>query len=472
MIYFNGIETKYNTKSQNSLQRQQTHNKIKAKPYSQTQDKKISIEEGGEILFRGVVNQAGEMLNTIIDNPGKTLGLLAATTIGLMAMPIIGIPTAAASGVLAIGFAAVALGKMAYHTALFAKNNEKGTYDIARTNLEKIGRDTFDTALSAPFVPKGALSAKNFIKYGKINNNFIKNGGNIYNIIERDAELARSINYKCAVDKEILKIKDLTAAQKTQIKKDLLEFNVPMDEIGSVVMDKWAQIKGIKAKPKIILESYPHDVHGFAFRKECKISFNDYKKEFNRKYFNEYDVVERRLTDDKLYIKYREKKTGKIIEESIDKDMVQAYDRQCKEYLQLTPEAQRISTAIHEREHIHQYTQYFQLKGFDTVKPTSAARTTYEAMIKDMPPIDPKSPQALEIAEYLTPAPNRTPLAYIKTPIEILARKAQATAQAHPTFIKLNNVFAQTAKMKDIPMTQNLLINFFRFENKFADRKS
>ena len=52
-----------------------------------------------------------------------------------MVLPIIGIPAAVGGSALALGFAGLAAGKGAYHTIQFLKNNENGTYDIARKNL-------------------------------------------------------------------------------------------------------------------------------------------------------------------------------------------------------------------------------------------------------------------------------------------------------------------------------------------------
>ena len=124
--------------------------------------RKIGLVEGTGLLIKGIGKQIKSTITSIVEHPIKTLAVVGGTTLGIMALPIIGIPAAVGGSALALGFAGLAVGKGAYHTMQFLKNNENGTYDIARQNLEQIGGDTVDLALSAPFVPKAIKTVKEF----------------------------------------------------------------------------------------------------------------------------------------------------------------------------------------------------------------------------------------------------------------------------------------------------------------------
>ena len=115
-------------------------------------------------MGREILNQAKGIIDSIVKHPIKTLAVIGGTSLALMLLPVIGIPTAVGGGILAIGFAGLSVGKGISHAIQFAKNNEEGTYHLARKNLEQIGEDTVDLALSVPFVPKSIIHVKNFAK--------------------------------------------------------------------------------------------------------------------------------------------------------------------------------------------------------------------------------------------------------------------------------------------------------------------
>lgn len=225
-----------------------------------TSNKKINHKEGAKLILEGAKNQVIDTLREIADKPFRSLAFFGATTAGIMALPLIGIPSAVGGGVLAIGFAGLAIGKTISHVVDFTKNNKLGTYDKARNNLKDIGGDSLDLALSVPFVPKGIHNLKTFTQYGKLGINSsliseIKNTKGSFNklkaLLVTDKEMFRSMNYESALDKNLKAARGLSEAEKATIRKDLLELNVPDEQINELIMDKWATARGVKTKPDI-----------------------------------------------------------------------------------------------------------------------------------------------------------------------------------------------------------------------------
>ena len=261
---------------------------------------KISTSEGIKLFLRGIGKQGTEILENIYTKPLQTLAIAGSTALGIMALPLIGIPTAVGAGVLAIGFAGYSALKGISHVKDFMQNNKEGSYHIARYNLLQLGEDSFDLALSAPFIPKSITHIKNFVKHGKIavntqlindlkSPNTFKNKWKI--LTSTDKNLTRSNSFKNAVDKELAKLEGINDTQKAAIKKDLLEFDVPEAKISEVVIDKWAQIKGIKTKPDLQYKTLPQNVGGQANLAECKITINDFKQKLPPDIFERYRLV-------------------------------------------------------------------------------------------------------------------------------------------------------------------------------------
>lgn len=474
MINFNGINPNIVTKYQTNNKPQAVKHNTPAVSFSGNEYKEIGFTEGLNLLGNGIIKQVSGVFSSIIQHPMKTLALVGGTTLGLMALPVIGIPTAVGAGVLAAGFGALALGKGVYHAVQFAKNNEEGTYDIARKNLEQIGGDTVDLALSAPFVPKAISNIKNFAKYGKIGYNTTlinelktaKTVKNKWTVLKNtDAELSRNINYQNAVDKELAKLNSLSNAQKADIKKELLDFNVPTDKISEVVLDKWAQIKGIKAKPDLKYETLPTNTGGHATPKDCSITINDRKAYIPNKTFQDYKLLKSELVDGKYINTYKHVKTGNLVQDTIDKQILDAYTDLYVQQKNLTAEAKQILTTVHEREHIHQYAQITAHKGKQWANPSARADALYQQMIQDMKPVQAGSVEAQQIEALASATNNGTPISYIKNAREIGARQVEAQAMTDANLQRLDNVFAKTNKAKPTPTGNTLLVNGLRVQS-------
>jgi len=145
----------------NALER----DKVSFSANKEASNEKVTFGEGIKLVAKGFWNKVKDIAKTVIHHPVKTLGAIALTTAGLAALPLIGISTATGAAVLAIGFAALAVGKTIIHTTQAIKHNNNSEYNKVREDLQKIGGDGLDLALSVPFVPKAINAVKRQIKY-------------------------------------------------------------------------------------------------------------------------------------------------------------------------------------------------------------------------------------------------------------------------------------------------------------------
>lgn len=469
----NAYNSNYKTSFQRNTQRRKLSNKEKLTP--SPNDRKISFSEGKNLFLKGFALQAFGMVNSIIEHPLQTAALIGGTTLGLMALPLIGIPSAVGGSVLALGFAGYATGKTISNYILFSKNNHKGSYQTARMHLQKIGENTFDLALSAPFAPKAATQIKTFSQFGKfgINNNLIyeiksaKFFDKLKTLTKHDKEILRSINYQKAAEEELSLLKILKEADKDGIRKKLLDFNVHPDDIPQVVLNKYAEIKGIKTQPDLRYESFPSTTYGCASGGDCSIKINDFKQKFKHKAFDNYKEVSIVPEGENFIITYQDKNNGMLITETINQDVLLKYNQLVLEYSKLTPEARRILTTVHEREHINQFAQIISKKGYEWIKHSikPRGRELFDQMVREMPKIDLNSPLSMEIESYLIKATSKTPAGYIKQPLEIGARKVETEALNNSIFRMLNNIFKKVNNNAGTPIEKNILLNDARFES-------
>lgn len=438
--------------------------------------KKIGFNEGAEIFINGVQKQLADMIIAVVKHPLKTLGMIGGTALAIAALPLIGIPAAVGGGALALGFGALALGKVVHHGIEFSKANKKGTYDIARLKLNQMGEDTVDLALSAPFVPKAISNIKNFAKYGKISYNAalaaeLKTSGlkNKWNILKNaDKNLSKSISYQRAVDNELLKLNNLTDAEKAVLKKELLDFNVAEEKIAEVVLDKWAKIKGIHTKPDLKYASMCETTGGVAIPKDCSITLNDYKKHIPGSSFDKYRTIKNELNNGVYEFTYQDTQTGQIVKESISKTILDAYNNLYASQKNLSPQAKRILAILHEREHIHQYARVAAQKGVDCWSPSARGKELYSRMIQEIKPansISARLADSVEV-ELLANARNSgTPASYIKNAREIGARAAESQAMANAKFQQLDKVFVEANKITPVTSGKDVVLNGIRVES-------
>lgn len=169
----------------------------------ETQTGKVSFKEGLSLVGKGFVNKLKSIGTAIVEHPLRTAATLAGTSALLMAAPIVGISTATAGAFLAIGFGAFAIGKTTKDVVETVKDDKEGRYDEVRQDLEELGGDGVDLALTLPFMPKAIKQVSRFAKYGTstvgINTELLSNLKNSKSLSEVSLNLAKAntkINYE------------------------------------------------------------------------------------------------------------------------------------------------------------------------------------------------------------------------------------------------------------------------------------
>ncbi|MBQ8460060.1 hypothetical protein IJ541_08165 [bacterium] len=168
-------------------------------------NEKVSFWEGVKLVGKGFLNKICDIGKSIIKHPIKTLAAVGVTTLALSALPLIGITAATGAAVLAIGFGTYAVFNAGKDTVKAVKHNNNGNYEAVRQDLQNIGGDGVDLALSLPFVPKVINQLKRFAQYGTstvgVNSELIANLKNIKNIKDIPLEFAKA---KTLIDYEMI----------------------------------------------------------------------------------------------------------------------------------------------------------------------------------------------------------------------------------------------------------------------------
>ena len=416
----------------------------------------IGLGEGIGLLFKGVGKQVKDIISSVVEHPVRTLGVVGATTAGLMALPLVGIPTAVGGAALALGFAGLATANGIKHTSEFIKNNSNGEYDKARENLEQIGGDSVDLALSAPFVPKAIKEVKNFAKYGKVAINTsalseIKSAkglkGKLSALKNANKEASRAINYNKVAEAEIAKLTEATEVEKANIRKYIKDYNVPKDKIAETVLDQWAKETGITTKPTIVRESLGKTTLGYASPTECKIGINDgganVKKLNSNCNTQRFQQISTKLNKNNYEFTYKDTQTGEIFTDTADRAVVDLRNKLINSYKHLTKEANEILTITHEREHIDQFTKM--IASGEKLPVSPKAQKLYSQMISEMKPLTIKEFDEYRQMAHYRPK-RRTLAAYTMDPTEIGARAKEIELLQTKKFHVLDNVFRETNK--------------------------
>ena len=443
---------------------------------------KISFGEGCGLIVKGIGKQVGDMITTIFKHPAKTLLAVGGTTLGLMALPLVGIPVAVGGAALAVGFAGLAAIKGIKHASQFARNNRAGNYDEARKNLEQIGGDTVDLALSAPFVPKGIKSIKKFAKYGKVGVNHqalaeLKSAkglkGKFKSLKTTGKNAERSVNFSEVTENELSKLNGVTDAEKARIRQYIQDYNVPKEQIPEVVLEQWAKEHGISTKPKLSFVATQKNTLGSASPVNGNIvvkdtTLPDLPPSTGGQIDKSWRSVKSRLVNPYTYEEtYQNTLTGQTRIDYIDKATRDARTNLLNETRNLSPEANMIDTIVHEREHIDQFARIYKIgEKFKGCTPSAEAQTMYRQMAAEMAPMTPQ-----EIAKYKAMAnynKSGTLATYIMEPCEIGAREAEAKLLAKQEFRILDEVFKETAKVPPSNVKSDLIMNAVRTQSAIS----
>lgn len=181
---------------------------------TESKNEKVSFSEGIGLVGKGFWDKICDIGRTIKNNPLKALAAVGITSLALAALPLIGITAATGGAILALGFGAYAAFNTVKDVVKAVKHNGEGNYDAVRQDLQNIGGDGVDIALSLPFVPKAINQVKRFAKYGKssfgLNKELIANLKNAKSIGDVRMEFAKartSIDYDLIANEMGLKIR-------------------------------------------------------------------------------------------------------------------------------------------------------------------------------------------------------------------------------------------------------------------------
>ncbi len=166
-------------------------------------EEKVSFKEGVKLVGKGFVNKVKNMATAIIKHPVKSILAMGATSLIIASAPIIGISSATIASILALGFAGFSIGKTVLDVVETVKDNKAGKYNEVREDLQQIGGDGVDLALSLPFVPRAINQVSRFARYGRgtvgLNTELLSNFRNCHNFSDVKLEIAKAdtlINYE------------------------------------------------------------------------------------------------------------------------------------------------------------------------------------------------------------------------------------------------------------------------------------
>ena len=434
----------------------------------------VTFTDGLKCVLNGFKDGIADSFKIIKKHPIKTSVSVGLSSLALMLLPIIGIPTSVAAGALSIIWAINSVKNTLKHTYSFVKNKKNNDYTSLRNDLNNIGKDTIDLAISLPFVPKGIKDIKRFTKYGKlaVNKDIIVKiaaapdlKSKLHYFKNIDRRIQESINFNEATNNQLLKIPNISERDKTAIERYIKQYNVPRENIPDVALKHWAKEHNVSTLPDWTYTTLNKSVSGSAQPKYVKININNYKNPY---YGNGNNIdknwieINRRTNNDVHEITYKHKGTGTIKNELLNVDIENESIKIGEFRKQLSPQAREVSTVYHEREHIDQFARFYSLRDkLSDIKFTQRAQTLYEKMLAEMPQIT----QRRE-AEYIRMYRYKntgTRASYLMNPKEIEARKAQLKLHERLDFQTLDAVFKQFNEMKVYKnisaVISNILIN-------------
>ncbi len=179
-----------------------------------TAEKEVGWKEGLSLLGKGFFNKVKNMGKAIIKHPIKTLATAAVTTAAIAAAPLIGVTSATAGAAVAIGYAAYAVGKTVAHGVETYKDYKEGRHNEVREDLQELGGDGVDLALSLPFLPKAIGQMTRFVKHGTSTIGFnteliadLKTCHNVKDVSIAFAKASTKIDYNMITNEMGLKLK-------------------------------------------------------------------------------------------------------------------------------------------------------------------------------------------------------------------------------------------------------------------------
>lgn len=129
-------------------------------------DSKVTFKEGLQLLFKGFKDTLKSCFTESIKHPLRSVAVIGLTTLGLLALPFVGISIATGAALLTVAFGVYSITKTSVHGYDAFKHAKNKDYDALRKDISKLGGDSFDLAFCLPFMSKGVQSLYKGIKYG------------------------------------------------------------------------------------------------------------------------------------------------------------------------------------------------------------------------------------------------------------------------------------------------------------------
>lgn len=469
----------------------QNYNIRKSNPFASNQydthyldsNKKVSFGEGVKLFAKGFGNQVKDMVKGIVQHPIKTATTIGLTTGALLALPLVGIPTAVGGAVMAVGFATIGTIKMIGNTASGIKHNRNGNGELARDCFEKAGSAGVDVALSAPFVPKGLKAIKDFVKFGKFGINAsllseLKSAkglkGKIKLLKDANTELARNYDYQKLVEQKLEEL-NVPKDKIGHYKKELLEFNVPVDDIPKVVAKKVIKSKGYDVEVPISRKPTEKGQSGYFSERYGEVTLKDHTKPdlvFRGKKGKR--ITKTQLTSDgQHYIAtIKDAETGELSSDIISRKIYDDYMSLYRDMSSVSDRGQEVLTVVHELEHWWQRGQINRLSGQIPKNVTPQARVMYERMLH-------QQPQHLTMAEGAQAAryhvananycpPSLNPVKYLENALEVDARAAEAKVFNSPEFKVFDSVLKDIKEPSPFNLSRTVLPPMIQVYNQTA----
>ena len=120
----------------------------------------VSFKEGLILVGKGIKDKAVGIVKSIIQHPVRTVATIGLSTAALAALPFFGISMATGGALMVVGFGGLAIFNTAKNLYKARKNNKNGNFNDVRNNLQNLGGNIVDLAMTLPFMPKAIKHLK------------------------------------------------------------------------------------------------------------------------------------------------------------------------------------------------------------------------------------------------------------------------------------------------------------------------
>ncbi len=134
---------------------------LRYNPYfSGEKENPVSFKEGLTLVGKGIKDKAVGIVKSIIQHPVRTAATIGISTAAIATLPFFGISMATGGAAMVVGFGGLAIYNTAKNLYITHKNNKNGDFSEVRNNLQNLGGNIVDLAMTLPFMPKAIRQLK------------------------------------------------------------------------------------------------------------------------------------------------------------------------------------------------------------------------------------------------------------------------------------------------------------------------